>query len=136
MAIDLAKGRATHGDFTTKLIDVENVIGSPFDDTIKGNSASNMIFGNEGNDTLFGRGGKDQFVFADDGNTDQVKDFQDGTDKLGLQFFEFVSKAAALATFAEVGNKKDDKVEFSFEGTTVQITGADLIDITGADIVI
>jgi Ca2+-binding RTX toxin-like protein len=136
MAIDLAKGRATHGDFTTKLIDVENVIGSPFDDTIKGNEASNLIFGNDGDDILFGRGGKDQFVFADDGNTDQIKDFQDGSDKLGLQFFEFASKAAALAAFSEVGSNKDDKVQFDFEGTTVLITGADLKNITGADILI
>lgn len=136
MTIDLAKGRATHGDFTTRLIDVENVIGSPFDDTIKGSNAANRLFGNEGNDTLFGKGGKDLFIFAFDGSTDKVKDFQDGADKLNLQFFEFENKAAALAAFIEVGSKKDNRVDFSFDGTTVEITGADLKDISGADIVI
>ena len=136
VVIDLAKGRATHGDFKSKLIDIEDVIGSMFGDAIKGSKAANWLFGNDGDDILFGRGGRDQFVFGFDGSSDQVKDFADGDDKLGLQLFDFENKEAALAAFAEVGNKKDDKVEFSFEGTTVMITGADLKDITGADILI
>jgi Ca2+-binding RTX toxin-like protein len=136
VVVDLTKGKATHGDFVTKLIDIEKVIGSEFDDTIKGSKAANWLFGNDGNDTLFGKGGKDMFVFAADGSSDQVKDFQDGSDRFDLRLFDFESKAHALSAFAEVGSKNDNKVEFSFEGTTVQITGADRFDISSADLVI
>lgn len=133
---DLTKGRATYGAFESKLIDIENVVGSDFGDTIKGSGAANLLFGNQGDDTLFGKGGRDRFVFGADGSSDLVKDFQDGTDKLGLQFFEFGSKTEALVAFIESGDANDNKVQFSFDGTTVLITGADLADISGADILI
>ena len=41
------------------LIDIEHVIGSPFDDTIRGSSANNDIEGGSGIDTIFGGQGDD-----------------------------------------------------------------------------
>ena len=136
VTIDLAAGTATYGGFTATLTGIEDVIGSDFDDTIMGSGAKNWLFGSEGNDMLFGRGGKDMFAFIADGSTDRVNDFQDGTDKFDLKLFDFKSKAQALHAFDEVGNKRDNRSEFSFEGTTVQIMGADRFDISGADIMI
>jgi Ca2+-binding RTX toxin-like protein len=136
VTIDLAAGTATYGGFTATLTSIEDVIGSAFDDTIKGSGAKNWLFGNEGNDMLFGRGGKDTFAFMADGSTDRINDFQDGTDKIDLKLFDFKSKAQALHAFEEVGSKRDNRCEFSFEGTTVQIIGADRFDISGADIII
>lgn len=136
VTIDLVKDRATHGEFTTKLIGIEDVVGSLFNDTIKGDNGRNILAGNDSSDTLYGRGGKDLFVFGVDGDADRVKDFEDGKDKLDLILFDFGNKALALAAFSELGSKKDNKVEFEFEGTTILITGADLKEITAADIVI
>jgi Ca2+-binding RTX toxin-like protein len=136
VTIDLAAGTATYGGFTATLTSIEDVIGSDDDDTIKGSGAKNWLFGSEGNDMLFGRGGKDTFAFMADDSTDRINDFQDGTDKIDLKLFDFKNKAQALNVFEEVGNKRDNRCEFSFEGTTVQIMGADRFDISGADIII
>lgn len=136
VTIDLAAGTATYGSFTATLNGIEDVIGSDFNDTIKGSGAKNWLFGSEGDDMLFGRGGKDTFAFMADGSIDRINDFQDGTDKIDLTLFDFKSKAQALQAFEEVGNKRDNRSEFSFEGTVVQIMGADRFDISGADIVV
>lgn len=136
ITIDAAAGTAAYGSFNATLTGFEDVIGSEFDDTIKGSGAKNWLFGHDGDDMLFGRGGKDIFAFIADNSTDQIKDFKDGTDKLDLRLFDFASKAQALFAFEEVGNKRDNRSEFSFEGTTVQIIGADRFDISGADIIV
>ncbi len=59
-------GSAT-GDGTDVLQNVENVNGSPFDDTISGNNEGNMLWGGEGDDTLAGDYGED-CVWGEGGN--------------------------------------------------------------------
>jgi Ca2+-binding RTX toxin-like protein len=49
----------THGAGTDTLISIENLYGSPFGDTLTGNSGPNSILGNGGNDTIDGGGGGD-----------------------------------------------------------------------------
>ena len=44
------------------LVNIENVSGSVFDDTIAGNGLNNQLRGNVGADTLFGRGGNDLLI--------------------------------------------------------------------------
>src|SRR4029077_5619060 len=60
--VDLAKGTAT-GQGTDTLVNIENVIGSNFDDTIAGDANRNTIDGGLGNDTLDGRDGTDTVSF-------------------------------------------------------------------------
>ncbi len=60
--VDLAKGTAT-GQGTDTLVNIENVIGSNFDDTIAGDASRNTIDGGLGNDTLDGRDGTDTVSF-------------------------------------------------------------------------
>ncbi len=68
VTVDLAQGTATGwGDDT--LVDVEDVIGSLNDDTIKGSNLPNHLSGGDGADTIVGRGGPDQ-IFGDSGNDD------------------------------------------------------------------
>jgi len=50
---------------------VENVVGSPFDDTILGDGAANVLLGGAGNDLLDPRGGADR-VAGQDGD-DQIE---------------------------------------------------------------
>lgn len=58
---------------------IKGVIGSVFDDTLKGNSGDNFIQSNGGKDTLTGNGGSDSFVFtsADSKGGDHTVSIQD-----------------------------------------------------------
>jgi Ca2+-binding RTX toxin-like protein len=46
------------------ITNVENLIGTKFDDVIKGNNENNIINGGEGYDFLYGRGGDDTFIYS------------------------------------------------------------------------
>jgi serralysin len=72
---------------------IEDAIGGSARDLLWGNDAANhlsgmggddVIKGFGGNDTLTGGDGSDVFVFANDGSTDTVSDFQTGFDKIDL----------------------------------------------------
>jgi Ca2+-binding RTX toxin-like protein len=58
VTVDLALGVAT-GEGNDKLVSIENVTGSGFNDTITGNSLANLLVGGGGNDTLHGGDGND-----------------------------------------------------------------------------
>jgi Ca2+-binding RTX toxin-like protein len=45
-----------------RLISIENVLGSTFDDTLTGNAQSNVLSGGAGNDTMKGGAGNDTYV--------------------------------------------------------------------------
>jgi Ca2+-binding RTX toxin-like protein len=72
---DTLSAATTDGPLTIDLVDcggcVENVIGSPHDDTILGNGAANVLLGGEGSDLLNPRGGVDR-VAGQDGD-DQIE---------------------------------------------------------------
>jgi Ca2+-binding RTX toxin-like protein len=94
ISVNLQNGRGSGGDAEGDLLsNVENVIGSSFNDVLVGNSGSNELNGGAGNDTLNGGGGADillggagtdTFVFktpADVGNGathDLIGDFDAG----------------------------------------------------------
>ena len=54
--------------------DIENVIGSPFQDTIAGSSAQNTLTGGDGNDTLIGGEGADNLVAGNGTDTASYED--------------------------------------------------------------
>ncbi len=47
---------------TGRLISIESMLGSPFDDILYGDNLDNILIGNGGNDVLYGYGGNDLFV--------------------------------------------------------------------------
>jgi Ca2+-binding RTX toxin-like protein len=49
------------------IFDVENLTGSPFNDTLEGNALSNVLKGGAGDDILFGGGGDDT-LYGENGN--------------------------------------------------------------------
>lgn len=67
--IDLGKTswQDTLGAGRDKIINIENVIGTTFDDSLTGNSANNRLEGANGNDTLNGMDGND-LLFGGAGN--------------------------------------------------------------------
>lgn len=74
------------------------IAGSLSDDVLVGGSGNDIFYGMGGNDTLTGNGGADQFRLAEFYNkTDTITDFQKGTDKVGLNQFDFTNTTATQA---------------------------------------
>lgn len=114
-------------------VNVENLYGSFFADTLEGDAANNLIVGLLGNDELLGLGGNDRlvgsagddtleggagndiligqadadtFVFSGSsgqGELDRIIDFQDGVDMIELNFFGNTFDFSDL-TLTQVGN--------------------------------
>jgi Ca2+-binding RTX toxin-like protein len=60
IAVDLTAGIGSAGDAAgDRLVSIETVIGTAFDDTILGSAADETLKGGDGNDILDGRGGDD-----------------------------------------------------------------------------
>ncbi len=66
------------------LSNIENIIGSNYDDVIIGNSGVNTIDGGAGNDTLTGGGNSDTFILSLGEGIDTITDFVIGEDSLAL----------------------------------------------------
>lgn len=79
--VDLAAGTAVEGPWTDRLISIEVVQGSSFDDTLLGSDAPfEMFSGGPGSDTIDGRGGIDRVNYASDGGIAGVLvDLRNGT---------------------------------------------------------
>jgi Domain of unknown function (DUF4347)/Concanavalin A-like lectin/glucanases superfamily/Putative Ig domain/Bacterial pre-peptidase C-terminal domain/6-bladed beta-propeller/RTX calcium-binding nonapeptide repeat (4 copies)/FG-GAP-like repeat/Calx-beta domain len=90
IALDLTTGINTEGD---TLLNLENVTGSSFDDTLTGNDQNNRLVGGngndilkglEGNDTLWGGLGSDTFVLSLGEGRTLIRDFEINSDQLQL----------------------------------------------------
>lgn len=84
---DLAAGTAT-GEGSDTLSAIVNLVGSPFDDDLRGSSASNSILGMGGHDLLLGGDGADELLggpggdeLFGEGGADTL-DGEEGADKL------------------------------------------------------
>ena len=62
----------------------DTLYGGRDNDLISGGSGNDLLEGNKGDDTLVGGDGADSFVFEFGGGSDQVNDFQAGTDSLSF----------------------------------------------------
>ena len=92
------------------LTDIENVLGSEFNDLIAGNDGANRFYGHGGNDTLDGREESD-YLSGEDGN-DQLYGGT-GTDKL------FGGKGADLIVG---GDGADQAYYFGSLGVKINLT--------------
>lgn len=62
VTVDLGTGQATGGGGSDTLVDINAVIGSDYDDTLRGSAADEMFEGSAGSDSIDGLGGRDAFV--------------------------------------------------------------------------
>ena len=116
------------------LDNVENIVGSAFDDVLIGDSGANVIAGGYGNDQLTGGAGPDAFVFNKAlnaaTNVDQVTDFNVADDVIHLDRAVFSSlkpgvlKEGAFVVGSAAGDANDHIVYNS-------ATGALLYDADG-----
>jgi Ca2+-binding RTX toxin-like protein len=59
MTVDLTLGETAGTEGVDSVLSIENVVGSPFDDSIVGTTGPNFLDGADGIDTIDGRGGGD-----------------------------------------------------------------------------
>jgi Ca2+-binding RTX toxin-like protein len=114
----------TGGAGTDTLINIQNLIGSDYNDhltgdyeanTINGGLGNDVLVGGLGNDTLMGGAGNDTFKWlAGDTGHDLVTDFRIGADTLDL--------SKLLQGFGAAGDSLDDVLHFKVTGN-----GADLV---------
>lgn len=116
-----------------KFRSVENVVGSRFNDTIRGNGEANVIDGGRGNDTITGGGGADTFVIGANSGRDTITDFSiNGGDRIDLRAIGIDSYAEFRAAATNVnGNVVVDLGngnQLTLNGVTEQaFTGNDFI---------
>ena len=85
VTVNLAAGSAS-GDGNDILVNIENINGSNFADTLIGDHNSNYLSGELGNDTLTGGGSSDTFQVRsnqNDSSVDTITDFQVGEIYMG-----------------------------------------------------
>jgi len=92
----------------------ENVIGSPFADTLSGDAGTNSLSGGDGADTLTGGVGADRFGYTSIGQSspttaDLITDFGGG-DRIDLQAIDADPSTAADDAFSWVGLLADPSV--------------------------
>ena len=150
MNINLVEGKAIFIDslgspFDT-LINIENVIGSYYDDTIIGNSADNklegrggddIIFGGngddiligwEGNNELTGGDGDDEFwIINNKNNIDTIIDFDTQNDSLNFAAFTSdIVKGYSDISISQVGD--DSSIDLG-DGQTLILKNTDAVDL-------
>ncbi|WP_158589869.1 beta strand repeat-containing protein [Gemmobacter lutimaris] len=128
------------------LVNVENLSGSGFGDTLTGNAGDNVIYGIEGNDTISGGGGVDRLIgglgqdtltggagadvffftrVADSdliSGRDTITDFVSGTDKLNLAQID-----------ANTGLAGDQAFTFLGTGAFTNVAGQLRLAVSGAN---
>jgi Ca2+-binding RTX toxin-like protein len=132
----------TGGAGVDTLIDIQNLMGSNFNDHLTGDNEANVIsgglgddvlIGGVGSDTLTGGGGNDTFTWvAGDAGRDLVTDFSLGADTLDL--------SKLLQDLSAGGDSLDDLLHFNVSGSgeslvsTIDVGSSQTIDLAGVDL--
>ena len=91
MTVSLAiSGQQNTGSGLDILTNIDNLIGSAFNDTLRGNANNNILDGAAGADTLIGGAGNDTFLYATTAysfgiNQDIIVGFVSGANRIDLR---------------------------------------------------
>ncbi|MDJ0516157.1 MAG: calcium-binding protein [Trichodesmium sp. MO_231.B1] len=94
-------GSAATSTRTDELYDIENIVGSDYDDVIVGNDGPNILASAKGNDRMTGNGGADTFLFStgDENFVNLLNEKRDQNNQ--LQSFDFGTKIVTDLNTAE-----------------------------------
>lgn len=107
----------------------DQVVGSDQAETLSGGGGDDILFDGAGADTLWGGSGADVFVFALDGETDRIVDFEPGIDRLDLSLLgRFYTLNALDIAVESLGTR------ISFGDEDLLITTASGAPLTAADL--
>jgi Ca2+-binding RTX toxin-like protein len=121
--VDLISLTADNGGGHDTLVNIQNVIGSRYDDTIVSGAANSVITGGLGADTLISGSGNDTFVYnnASEGG-DTVVNFKTGHDVFQL--------GSGFAALTGVPHQLDGNIAFEFGLTAHSAAPTILFDST------
>lgn len=102
--LSLTSAQNTGGGGTDTLLNIENLYGTTYADTLTGSSANNMLFGGAGNDTIFGAAG-DDFLAGGAGN--DTLSGGDGDDTVSYDDGDATGVVVNLATGVATGHGTD-----------------------------
>lgn len=130
VVVNLALGTASDGFGNKDMLSLfENILGSQFDDSLRGDGAANVIEGGLGRDLLRGGGGDDTFVYRTSGDSkvaigerDVIADFASG-DKIDVSAIDANTTLAADQPFTFIGTAAFSKVAGQLRATTTAIEG-------------
>lgn len=112
----LNKQQVTGTGFNHRVLSIENIIGTQYDDNITGNDYANILKGGNGNDTLNGGKGND-ILQGDLGNDKYIFDANFGSDNI-LDFDKTAGNTDTI-TFTTLGI---NDLSFSREGDNLKVT--------------
>jgi Ca2+-binding RTX toxin-like protein len=132
VTIDLRDGIATGGHAAgDTLISIENLVGSNFRDTLRGDNRVNHLFGGGDVDTLIGRGGDDVLTGGDGGDTLEGGDNNDtldggrGNDTMRGGAHNDTFTGFLSGTDIVTGGTGDDSFEFTVTDDDFDLTVTD-----------
>jgi Ca2+-binding RTX toxin-like protein len=132
VTIDLRDGIATGGHAAgDTLISIENVLGSDFRDTLRGDNGANHLVGGGDVDTLIGRGGDDVLVGQEGGDTleggdnDDTLDGGRGNDTMNGGANDDLFNGILSGTDTATGGTGDDSFEFTVTDEDFNLTVTD-----------
>ena len=106
----------------------DRLTGGAGDDRLVGGTGDDRLIGGTGNDTLDGGTGTNTFVFAAGHGADTITGFVSGTDKIDLSaIVGFTNHQAVLDATKDVGN---NAVITTSPGHTITLTGVKKTDLT------
>jgi Ca2+-binding RTX toxin-like protein len=110
---------------------IDDIIGSKFDDTIKGNSNQNTILGGAGDDYIIASGGDDNISGGEDGETNgDTISFEDYS--IGINANLLNQNATGIITLSDIenivgSNYKDTLIGDDYKNTIIGGSGKDKI---------
>ena len=137
-----ASAQNTIGSGTDTLVNIENLTGSGFDDSLTGDAGANVLaglagndrlIGGAGNDTLIGGPGADSFVFDAGFGKDTVHDFAAtgaGHDTIDFSTAVFTDFAAVQSHMVQSGADVVITVDAS---DTITLKNVTVASLTAAD---
>lgn len=135
VSVNLAAGTATDGfGGSDTLQNIDNVIGSAFNDTLIGDDNANVLEGLGGDDTLTGGDGADVFRPNDDVNGDAafghdtITDFNPAEDVINLRDFPTIRQFGDIQLMLS-DDGGDALVTFD-AGNSIRLTGVDVNALT------
>lgn len=126
--------RNDYNDRSEEIVNIENVIGSDYPDSIRGDSGENDLYGRAGNDELNGGAGADR-LFGEDGEDElwglSGADRLDGGD--GIDIVVYWASDAAVTVNLEDGTGQGGHAEGDVIVDVENLWGSDHNDVLSGD---
>lgn len=110
-----------------------SLIGTQYDDTLNGLDGDDILDGGLGNDTLSGGAGADSFVFGPESARDIITDFNQGDDKIILDYGPYLDWNDIQSALRQDGANAVLDLE---NGTSIQINGVQASNLSLSDFII